>query len=959
VLDTFDTTRPANPLFCHQDFLDKLADHSRDATGRRVGFLMQRLAVDIGRLHYKATSGVNRGWRRSRLGGSSGSHFYAWWAPKDAPPFKGHEDFASAPDGALFLRDIRHHDDHSPLTPQTLGGHYLPLTVGDLRREEYAPSPWSPPQSRFASARQPVRILKGHPGSGKTTALWHAADSTGAQRVLYVTYSSDLASVARNHFERYCSAEKRFDIVTFPNLVRQILGSTAPMTREHDSRRDFIRDLVPVTRNLGVWANAQAALYDELHAHLIGDALPVAIGRFALSRHPRVTDADYKARRGRYLGALASGAARDAAVWLERSNKRPLADRYFPELALAWLAVEKLATSGSSLAGEYDCIAVDECQDLTPIEALLIIRLAKLINQSRRLPVPLLLAGDEAQTVRPTDFEWGWLNDLLHAEVGTPTEFQLKSNLRSPRRIAELVNRVWDLYSHLQKHERPSGTGYAEIDDDATDQILYCTASPGPELNELLSSLAIREGLALVTLDDTVPKWVPDSVRAGVLTAAEAKGLDFHSVCVLDAGKHLTRITQRETRLRSDAEIDGLYKRLAIDQLRVAVSRATERLIWLDINPGDTTVRNSLDFLNGGPAAFGISSCVPTAILKTLEEEQLDVEERIQRCQSDARQYLSVKPEMAWSRALQAVTLLGPAGMSASVTDQSVRNAAHMTVAEICFCLACREIRLPAELGSPDLFGEALRAAHEAARYGLSLAIAKVVNIYHSISPVERRHALVEFANIFPRHQAEFEPWVLGELGAKANAWVEELEAMTTNAGAAAGLLQMMPALYKVLGTPQADTRINLLRKKTVHLFMKDKLFAPALDVLVTLPERQPKQEAVCHEGLHDFRRAAECYRQAGDIKSALNCYRAIPDLDAALQLLPELRDNHPAVTSIEWMSRIQKLIAERPANFNRVVTPAEKKLLEQMLEQGLGVVRRKPAPRKAAVKRKAKPTPL
>src|ERR1035438_535519 len=91
--------------------------------------------------------------------------------------------------------------------------------------------------------------------------------------------------------------------------------------------------------------------------------------------------------------------------------------------------------------------------------------------------------------VRPTDFEWGWLNDLLHAEVGTPAEYHLKSNLRSPRRIAELVNRVWDLYAHLDKRDRPSGTGYAEIDDDATDQILYCTAAPGAELNEFLTSL--------------------------------------------------------------------------------------------------------------------------------------------------------------------------------------------------------------------------------------------------------------------------------------------------------------------------------------------------------------------------------------------------------------------------------------------------------------------------------------
>ena len=266
--EVFDTSRPPNALFCHQEFLEKLADHGRDAVGRRTTLLMQRLAVDAHRQHYKATQGINRGWRRSRLGGGHGSHFYAWWAPKSALPFKESGEFEAAPDDALFLRDIRHHDDHSELTPQTLANHYLPITVRDLRREEYGPAPWTQTQARFASARQPVRILKGHPGSGKTTALWHATDSTGAERVLYVTYSRELAALARDYFDRYCSSHKRFSVVTFSNLIRQILGSSGPVIPEHDLRRRFARDLAPFARSLGPWTNSQMALYDELHAHL-------------------------------------------------------------------------------------------------------------------------------------------------------------------------------------------------------------------------------------------------------------------------------------------------------------------------------------------------------------------------------------------------------------------------------------------------------------------------------------------------------------------------------------------------------------------------------------------------------------------------------------------------------------------------------------------------------------------
>jgi len=69
----FETGRGSNPIFCHQEFLEKIAERDRDSIARRAAFLMQRLSVDSRRLHYKSTRGVNQGWRRSRLGGNRGT----------------------------------------------------------------------------------------------------------------------------------------------------------------------------------------------------------------------------------------------------------------------------------------------------------------------------------------------------------------------------------------------------------------------------------------------------------------------------------------------------------------------------------------------------------------------------------------------------------------------------------------------------------------------------------------------------------------------------------------------------------------------------------------------------------------------------------------------------------------------------------------------------------------------
>ena len=107
------------------------------------------------------------GWRRSRLGGSSGSHFYASWARATATPLK--DAGFQAESDAIVLRDIRHHDDHAPLHSGDASKDYLLLTVSDLRGTEYAPEPWTSAQARFARGHGAARILKGHPGSGKTT----------------------------------------------------------------------------------------------------------------------------------------------------------------------------------------------------------------------------------------------------------------------------------------------------------------------------------------------------------------------------------------------------------------------------------------------------------------------------------------------------------------------------------------------------------------------------------------------------------------------------------------------------------------------------------------------------------------------------------------------------------------------------------------------------------------------
>jgi tetratricopeptide (TPR) repeat protein len=230
-----------------------------------------------------------------------------------------------------------------------------------------------------------------------------------------------------------------------------------------------------------------------------------------------------------------------------------------------------------------------------------------------------------------------------------------------------------------------------------------------------------------------------------------------------------------------------------------------------------------------------------------------------------------------------------------------------------------------------------------------------VIGRLHRAVAENRLTALVELAQILPRHKDEIEPWLQVELGIRSKAWMEELDSALFNGHNAALLIQILPAFYEVVDAPDQAARRQRLQQRAIQLLIKDKLFAPALAVLRALPERQPKQEAVCHEGLGDFRSAAECHMAAGNLKEALICYRSIPDLEAALKLLGEIGE-HPAAESLQWISRLQQLVAERPEKFTKAVTSAEKKLLEEVLERALGVSRRKPVPRNTAKKKPPAP---
>jgi hypothetical protein len=414
---------------------------------------------------------------------------------------------------------------------------------------------------------------------------------------------------------------------------------------------------------------------------------------------------------------------------------------------------------------------------------------------------------------------------------------------------------------------------------------------------------------------------------------------------VLNGGAFLYRIRSGER----EHSIGDLSRRVAIDQLRVAVSRPAERLYWLDVDPSGAALAASRELLSEW--SFEQASPVaPEAALKTLEEETLSIEERIRLCEADARQFLAVKPDIAYSRALQAVLLIGRNAPVHGGVDAALRRSAHLTFAEISFCLAFRRVSLSPQLGNPSLYLEAVNHARAGGQNPLAEIIIAVANA--SVAGGQSDSGLLNALRPLRESKDAIEAWLRIELRPQAALWVEQLEKTALTSLAAKAAAETITRLCELFELPQAAERARRARGQAAKALLDHGRAREALELVADAPDCDPILRARAIELDGRGAEAAEAFLAAGSLKDALRCYRSIPDFQKALELTRKM-ENSPVTGTLEWLDRMRRLAEERPSDFNKVILPSEKKYLEGILETALGATRRKPAVKKAAAPRK------
>lgn len=895
---------------------------------KRLGLVLRHLAAQGRTTVVKGCRDVNRGWRRSPLGGAGGMQFYLWWTPRGSPPVTDLE----LPERAILVRAVRHHDDHAPLTAGDLDDYLALATAPDLG-DDIAGSPWTDAQMRFVEDRSAVRLIRGRPGSGKTTALWRAVEARRGERILYLTWSRALRQQAEENFVSFAPSEVQVDTLDFATFLGEICGADVPREPLAASRDRFRRMLGRLGRSAyGPWARRRNALHAELRAVLYGRAVADIAPDSPGDGLARLSDPAYLELRGRREGVGTEAAT--ALLRVARTLPGEGVRKVFPELAAAGSAMERLR-GGLVPDGldRFDRIVVDEIQDLTLLESAVVVDYCLAVGRRRRRTPGLLMAGDSGQTVRPTGFEWGPLSDLLARRLSPPRAFDLEEHLRCPSGIAQVVDRATHLYDDIAKHARPTKQRRQSGAQHVDAYLLHVAVAKRSQAVKLVERLRDADGVVVLTAQDDIPEWLPERLRESVLTPAETKGLEYQSVCVLDPGRLLSGLAPEDRDLRHDGEIDQHVRRTEIDHLRVALSRATETLAFLDVEAGDEETARSRELL-GNPAPFDASDLVGHLV-----RTDASPEERVLVCVNDARVFIDSVPDRAWQRACQALRLLGDPDLPNGVSDRTVRAEARATMLATAARLLVEGT--PVGVDREAVFRTAIQTIENRSR-GSDLEARALTELESwSADRQSPPFALLEAARALGQGESSSPEWLKEALLPAAQALRRGLETASEDPALAAELadahLEEWLKLTFFAGDAGAKSR-SLRRTAFDALVRAD----PADETPAQRSQRWRRAESLLESVSPDLRRlgrlrevqgrpedAADAYRQAGSHRDALRVLRNAGLWEEAVSLAEgEVRDD------LDWLMELDRLIERQPAGQNRRLREGERDRLEKLLDR-------------------------
>lgn len=508
--------------------------------------------------------------------------------------------------------------------------------------------------------RRPPLVVVGSAGSGKTALLLQQLRAAPG-RVLYLTESAWLAQSARGLFVAldYDPGEQEADFLSY----RQFLDSLAVPPGRAVTFRDFAGFFERHKSKLR-FTDAHRC-FEELRGVLCASADgPLSLEQYlALGVRQSLYDAEQRAQLfdlwGRYQ------------QWLAEARL------FEPNLvAHAW---KRHATP------RYDFLAVDEVQDLTPVQLALALATLK-------TPGNFVLAGDANQVVHPNFFAWSKVKSLFWQRLGEGEQqvSVLKVSYRNAPEVTRVANAVLAL-----KHAR-----FGSIDRESNTLLEPVAGEPGE-----VRGLSLKNAADLTALDTRTRRSTEVAVvvlrdedkaeaRAHfktplVFSVLESKGLEYENVILFrvvsgerrlyaELAEGLTAadvdVTQLDyARGRDKADKTSEAYKFFINALYVALTRAVKNVWLVEDDPSHPLLQLLRVPFDG--AQLGANVKQASAEDWQREASRLEAHGKLEQVEAIRSQVLRTQPT-PWRQldgaAMEALfaNALDPAGVSRKARDQ-------------------------------------------------------------------------------------------------------------------------------------------------------------------------------------------------------------------------------------------------------------------------------------------------
>ena len=911
----------------HTDFHEWFTAQETDVAQRKKARLVLKRLLSSGVAKNKSVVGVGKGWLRATLTGTAGSQFYLWYTTHAQSVGKS----MGLKEGEIAVRAVRHHDETGvEIDSGDFSADYFSLSPQEIEGEIDGANQdvmYTRQQVDIAVKQtEAVQLLLGHPGSGKTTSLWFAASHSPSKKTLYLTYSQKLAQEAIANFRAFDNGSE-IDVMTFGELIHYLA----------DDRDDEPNGLTPLqaaqklselpkNRNLLTeWDGHFDELYADLHAYGVGQALPINFQDNSATSASCLTAKAYAEIRSKDLGSKMAIAASKVLEYLSQEMR---IEELFPGPTRSRTLITDIHEPPPSRLVGVGTVLVDEVQDLTQIEAFFLLNVVARIGCDSGTMPRLFMAGDESQTVRPTDFKWAWLKNLLTTVFGSDLEIKetkLDENLRSPKLIGQFIEATQIQYQNFNKGDRPSGIiSYTKNSDAEVGRLIYCQLQDKKEWQSLVQMFSQIPRSCLIYPGFTVPD---DLIAASeglvnIETAEEVKGRDFDVVGLIDAGKSQEVLSNLYKDRETHKYVDVFGRTLA-DQYRVAASRSAEKLILID---READYFSQVSQMGRSRVSLEIERVDFDDLAKQLDSS-FSIEELVRSQIETIRYLINDQPD----RALLYLRTLAKQFETHKRESDEDRDL-EFEVARISACVIAVSLlsKLKSDQVSREqLIKEADQIVNQLSNSELFDVIFELAKNTASWSSDQTIDLMLRGAEIFSRVEIEL-PEVNSAYSKKLTYWFDDLakkDALVDEKQTFRVLddtTKFVESLSKPY--PYMAKQIEQVRLNWAKQYSDKKKFETAIKILEQLQNRDHNLEAKCYLESGKPALASKSYELGGDIEQAILCARQVPDIDRALKLAKD--SDSPSLKTLEWLNDAKLLFENKSVRGAGELTKEEGKAL-------------------------------